>query len=174
MDARYDSSNGHSYYVKAADIQPIGVKGSRIGKSIDRNRISTVTDRTEFLRLFKDYIHSDVWTSDDYDKQGKQGIVMRLRLSDSPSGQFVIQECGEKVGKCNKLYLATQDAIAKIQEEYLNQNRLLRTSQSVEPPTLSFQCKACGDPNASHFLRSAKKLDFYCNIDCFYKRMRGD
>lgn len=172
MDARYDKETGHSYYVKAVDIQlqPIA-KGSRfIPPTVDRRIVSTITDRLNFIELFKEYIHSDVWTSSDYDKQEKQGIVLRLRLSDSVTGQIVIQECGEKSSKCNKLYLVTETTIKKLQVDYLDQGRLLCTSQGVVSPTLTFQCRQCGSHDASHFpIPLAKTLHFYCDYYCFVR-----
>ena len=160
MDAQYDSQTGRTYYVKAQD--EAAIKSMR-----DKKKASTVTGRKRFIGLFKDYIHAELWTSEDYNKEGKQGIVLRLRLTDSVTGQVVIQECGEKIGTCNKLILITPASTEMIVENYLNTGKLLRSSQETVAPLLSFQCAHCGNPGASHFMALAEPIVFYCDMNCY-------
>lgn len=174
MDVRYDSVRERSYYVKA---EPELTKAHRLLSHADRLLVSTVSDRLHFIELFKDYIHTDLWRAEDYDKQGKHGIVVRLRLATSIPGQVVLQECGEKTIRCNKLYMASEDSVKKIQSVYLEQNRLLRMSplqqQQQQPTELTFQCRQCGSGwgSACMFMsmkREEQKPNFYCNMKYFY------
>lgn len=165
MNARYDSVRGRSFYVKAEAELPFNAP---ITMTLDeRRQISTVADRLSFIGLFRGYIHTDMWTAEDYDKQGKQGLVMRLRMTSPLTGNIVIQECGEKTAKCNKLYAASALNIETIRSAYLDQGRLLRVSQSTAPPELTFQCKHCASDKASIFLHVNRRIHFYCDIKCF-------
>lgn len=158
MDARYDMQTRRAYYVKA--------QADKLGSSRENRLVSTVSERKRFIVLFKDYIHTDVWTAQDYDKQGKQGTVIRLRLTDSLTGQIVVQECGERSASCNKLYLVNAETTEKIEGLYLKQGKLLRSSQSSEPPNLSFQCHACGNEGACHFKPMCEPVVFY-HLECY-------
>lgn len=148
MDARYDAATGRAYYVEAP-------------QETSSSLVSTVNDRERFIELFKSSIQTDLWNAEDYKRQHKHGVIIRLRFSVAQTGQIVVQSCGEKTPKCNTLYLVTADTIVKIGEAYLNLGKLKKTQAM-----LHFPCHYCGNQNACLFISVSEKIHFYCDKMC--------
>ncbi len=152
MDARYDPTKGISYYVEAVR------KGKR--------DVSSIESRAYFLRVFGDYIHTDLRTATDYEKLGKQGTLLRLRLSDSNTGRIVIQGCGEMVPDCNRLYAVTDRSIEELMRLYLKEGTLTRAT--VQKSDIGFKCYKCQGMGA-YLFHANDKTRFYCNEACYTK-----
>lgn len=154
MDWRYSEERRVSYYVRAEE------------KSKKKRDISTVESRERFLYLFGEYLHTDLWTATDYNEQGKEGTVLRLRVTDARSGLIVVQSCGKVSNECNNLYMVTAEVIEQLRNTLLASNVLTRSAPPNASTFISFQCSRCGDGNACLF-HPSDTTRFYCNAMCY-------
>lgn len=153
MNSVLDNKRRVQYYVKAID--------SIVKQIVDEEAsetVSTVDNRREFIRLFGDYIHTDVTTADDYREKGKTGTVVRLRFTTDQTGLIVIQTCGDKAKECNQLYKVTENSLAELVRRYLRDPANL--------PTRPLQCAYCTLSHAA-FFHPEELNGFYCNIECY-------
>lgn len=127
-------------------------------------RISTSTERLKFLALFRDYIHFDMFSSDDYAKKSKRGTVLRLRLSTSTTGQVVLQVCEGATSVCNTVYLITSETVAFFTEKYLTHPDI-----PLERLGYFFPCRVCHSPTAQFFFANDNDVvkHFYCGKQCY-------
>lgn len=126
-------------------------------------RISTSAERLKFITLFREYIHFDLWSSDDYAKKVKQGVVLRLRLSTSTTGQVVLQGCESTTRECNSAYLITNETMAFFIEKYLTPDTPLHKLGYF------FPCRVCKNATAQFFLAHDNDVvkHFYCDSRCY-------
>jgi hypothetical protein len=136
--------------------------GIEMYRSEATNNRSTYEDRYDFLESFREYIHYDLWGSQDYVKRRKTGKVARLRLSTGQCGNVVLQSCSGSEKGCNDLYLITEDILYFLKQTYLSVPYPPLTKLS-----LTFHCRHCGNENASHLVPEENTRDFYCDIKCY-------
>lgn len=133
MESRYNAERDLTYYVMA-----------------DKTRKA---ERMQFISLFDENIHTELWSATDYDTQGKKGVVMRLRINGSVCGQVVIQKCGDSIKECNDVYMANAKGIEHTKKLFLVK-------------AIGLQCRHCGTQDACLF-HPNETSHFYCTQTCY-------
>lgn len=159
MESQIDKKTGRQYYTQALRTMP----SLLVSNILEVDNSSSIETRRLFLELFSEFIHTDVWTADDYALKNKEGIVIRLRLSTAETGLVVVQSCAEKATQCNNLYKVTETSLREL-------NRLYLSDQSNRPSKPSLKCAFCGcNDLGSLFYHPKEMKGLYCGIECYNK-----
>ena len=152
MDAHVDVKKRRTYYVRALDSGAFLVGGGESSTGLED--ISSVIDRRRFLDIFAAYIHTDVWTADEYVQKKKEGTIMRLRFTDYRTGLVVVQTCGDMARQCNTLYKVTDNTLAQLERLY------------PVPKVTALGCNTCGCLGAK-FFHPVEMNGIYCDSLCY-------